>query len=176
MSMANPQVAPLAQRCHAFDLLATLVAVVDTQARVCFANAALEDMLGLSRRALQGASLLDYVSEGQTLTQALADADKYRFSALRYDARLLRANQETTPVHVIVAPGEQANEVLIEFLPQAQQARQDREDRMVSQAQAHKELIRNLAHGPRLGLGITPRTPLILAFPRARLAPTWHAQ
>ena len=153
MSTAKPQAAPLAQRYQAFDMLATLVAVVDTQARVAFANAALEDMLGVSRRALQGASLLDYVSEGPTLSQALADADKYRFSALRYDARLLRANQETTPVHVIVAPGEQADEVLIELLPQEQQARQDREDRMVSQAQANKELIRNLAHEIKNPLG-----------------------
>jgi two-component system nitrogen regulation sensor histidine kinase GlnL len=87
------------------------------------------------------------------LSQALADADKYRFSALRYDARLLRANQETTPVHVIVAPGEQADEVLIELLPQEQQARQDREERMVSQAQANKELIRNLAHEIKNPLG-----------------------
>jgi two-component system nitrogen regulation sensor histidine kinase GlnL len=83
----------------------------------------------------------------------LADADKYRLSALRYDARLLRANQETTPVHVIVAPGEQVDEVLIELLPQEQQARQDREERMVSQAQANKELIRNLAHEIKNPLG-----------------------
>ena len=144
---------PLAQRYQAFDMLATLVAVVDAHARVCFANAALEDMLGVSRRALQGASLLDFLSEADTLSQALDDADKYRFSALRYDARLLRANQETTPVHVIVAPGEQADEVLIELLPQEQQARQDREERMVSQAQANKELIRNLAHEIKNPLG-----------------------
>ena len=153
MSLNPPPTLPLAQRYQAFDMLATLVAVVDTQARVCFANAALEDMLGVSRRALQGASLLDFVTEAETLSQALADADKYRFSALRYDARLLRANQETTPVHVIVAPGEQADEVLIELLPQEQQARQDREERMVSQAQANKELIRNLAHEIKNPLG-----------------------
>ena len=153
MSLNPAPTLPLAQRYQAFDMPATLVAVVDTQARVCFANAALEDMLGVSRRALQGASLLDFVTEAETLSQALADADKYRFSALRYDARLLRANQETTPVHVIVAPGEQADEVLIELLPQEQQARQDREERMVSQAQANKELIRNLAHEIKNPLG-----------------------
>ena len=153
MSLNPPPSLSLAQRYQAFDMLATLVAVVDTQARVCFANAALEDMLGVSRRALQGASLLDFLSEADTLSQALADADKYRFSALRYDARLLRANQETTPVHVIVAPGEHVDEVLIELLPQEQQARQDREERMVSQAQANRELIRNLAHEIKNPLG-----------------------
>lgn len=101
MSPNPPPSLPLAQRYQAFDMLATLVAVVDSQARVCFANAALEDMLGVSRRALQGASLLDFLSEADTLSQALADADKYRFSALRYDARLLRANQETDRKSVV---------------------------------------------------------------------------
>ena len=94
MSPNPPPSLPLAQRYQAFDMLATLVAVVDSQARVCFANAALEDMLGVSRRALQGASLLDFLSEADTLSQALADADKYRFSALRYDARLLLLGQQ----------------------------------------------------------------------------------
>ena len=41
MSANKPLTLPLAQRYQAFDMLATLVAVVDAQARVCFANAAL---------------------------------------------------------------------------------------------------------------------------------------
>jgi len=43
--------------------------------------------------------------------------------------------------------------VLVEFWPLEQQARQDREERLREQAQAHKELIRNLAHEIKNPLG-----------------------
>ena len=39
-------------RFRAFDLLATLVAVVRVDGTVVFANAALEDALGISRRTI----------------------------------------------------------------------------------------------------------------------------
>jgi two-component system nitrogen regulation sensor histidine kinase GlnL len=43
--------------------------------------------------------------------------------------------------------------VLVELLPLEQQARQDREERLIDQAQANKELIRNLAHEIKNPLG-----------------------
>jgi two-component system nitrogen regulation sensor histidine kinase GlnL len=42
---------------------------------------------------------------------------------------------------------------LVELLPLEQQARQDREERLIDQAQANKELIRNLAHEIKNPLG-----------------------
>ena len=72
---------------------------------------------------------------------------------MRYDAVLLRPTQEDLPVHVIVAPTERSGEVLVELLPLEQQARQDREERLIDQAQANKELIRNLAHEIKNPLG-----------------------
>ena len=44
-------------RFQSLDLLATLVAVVDADGAVLFANAALEDALGISRRSISGALL-----------------------------------------------------------------------------------------------------------------------
>ena len=44
----------------AFDSLATLVAVLDADHRVVFANAALEDALGLPRRLVEGTLLVDW--------------------------------------------------------------------------------------------------------------------
>jgi two-component system nitrogen regulation sensor histidine kinase GlnL len=52
-----------------------------------------------------------------------------------------------------VAPADRAGEVLVELLPLEQQARQDREERIIDQAQANKELIRNLAHEIKNPLG-----------------------
>jgi len=45
---------------HAFDLLATLVAVVHVDGAVIFANSALEDVMGVSRRNIQGTNLSLY--------------------------------------------------------------------------------------------------------------------
>jgi two-component system, NtrC family, nitrogen regulation sensor histidine kinase GlnL len=137
----------------AFDLLATLVAVVQSDGTVLFANSALEDALGTSRRMIEGAHLPASFTEPHLLTNALQGAGGNEFAALRYDAWLRRLNHEPIPVHVIVTQTEIGRDIVIEMLPQEQQARQDREDRLADQAQANKELIRNLAHEIKNPLG-----------------------
>jgi two-component system nitrogen regulation sensor histidine kinase GlnL len=142
-----------AARYQSFDLLATLVAVVDDQGAVLFANAALEDAIGTSRRTIEGNSIAEFFAEPQLLRNALVGAVDNEFAALRYEDWIRRANHETFPVHVIVAPTEHRNEIIIELLPQEQQAKQDREERLIDQSQANKELIRNLAHEIKNPLG-----------------------
>ena len=141
------------QRFHSLDLLATLVAVVDAQGRVLFANAALEDALGLSRRSITGSHFPDCFTEPQLLQNALAGARGNEFAALRYDARLKRVAHDVLPVHVVVAQTDVSGEVVVELLPLEQQTRQEREERLIDQAQANKELIRNLAHEIKNPLG-----------------------
>jgi two-component system nitrogen regulation sensor histidine kinase GlnL len=75
------------------------------------------------------------------------------FAALRYDAWLKRAGLESMPVHVIVTRTEASNDIIVEMVPQEQQTRQDREERLAEQAQTNKELIRNLAHEIKNPLG-----------------------
>ncbi|HEX5391069.1 MAG TPA: histidine kinase dimerization/phospho-acceptor domain-containing protein, partial [Burkholderiaceae bacterium] len=142
-----------AQRFQSLDLLATLVAVVDAQGQVLFANAALEDALGMSRRSITGTHFPDCFTEPHLLKNALAGASGNEFAALRYDARLKRLAHDVLPVHVVVAQTDVAGEVVVELLPQEQQARQEREERLIDQAQANKELIRNLAHEIKNPLG-----------------------
>jgi two-component system nitrogen regulation sensor histidine kinase GlnL len=141
-----------AQRFQAFDLLATLVAVVQSDGTVQFVNAALEDALGISRRSIVGSHLPDSFTQPAHLTTALQGAGSNEFAALRFDAGLLRAAREPLPVHVIVTLTE-IQEIIVELLPLEQQARQDREERLAEQAQANKELIRNLAHEIKNPLG-----------------------
>jgi len=138
---------------QAFDLLATLVVVVRGDGSVRFANSALEDALGTSRRTVQGASIFPFFSEPQVLATALEGARRNEYASLRYDARLLRPHGETLPVHVVLAQIDQGDEYVLELLPLEQQARQDREERLIDQAQANKELIRNLAHEIKNPLG-----------------------
>lgn len=135
------------------DLLATSVAVVRADGIVVFANAALEDSMGLSRRSIEGSLLTQYFVESLTLQNAFEGAQTNAFAALRYDAQLHRHAQDALPVHVIVAPTHLAGHVLVELLPIEQQTRQDREERLIDQAQANKELIRNLAHEIKNPLG-----------------------
>jgi two-component system nitrogen regulation sensor histidine kinase GlnL len=85
---------------------------------------------------------------------ALAGAQSNEFAALRYEAQLRRLNHdEPLPVHVIVALTDLPDEVIVELLPVEQQTRQEREERLLDQAQANKELIRNLAHEIKNPLG-----------------------
>jgi two-component system nitrogen regulation sensor histidine kinase GlnL len=141
-------------RFHSFDLLATPVAVMQGQGRVRFVNAALEDALGMSRRTLYDTHLPDYFMDPQPLIMALAGAQSNEFAALRFEAQLRRLHHEDPlPVHVIVAPSDQPDEVIVELLPVEQQTRQEREERLLEQAQANKELIRNLAHEIKNPLG-----------------------
>jgi len=148
------QTTPWGLRFQAFDLLATPVAVINGRGLVLFVNAALEDTIGLSRRTLQGLHLADYFADKKPLEIALEGARSNEFAALRYEASLQRAShEEVLPVHVIVAQTDQADEVIVELLPIEQQTRQEREERLIDQAQANKELIRNLAHEIKNPLG-----------------------
>lgn len=127
--------------------------MVRTDGTVVFANAALEDALGISRRHIEGSQLAEVFTEPQILRQALVGADSNEFAALRYDAWLKHFKHEPIPVHVVVAQTDTPGEAIVEMLPLAQQVRQDREERLMEQAQAHKELIRNLAHEIKNPLG-----------------------
>jgi two-component system nitrogen regulation sensor histidine kinase GlnL len=121
---------------------------------VQFANAALEDALGMSRRSIDGHAAAGLLHRTPALLEnALHGASGNHFAALRYDAWLKRLNHELLPVHVVVAQTDNPGEVIVELLPLEQQARQEREERLIDQAQANKELIRNLAHEIKNPLG-----------------------
>ena len=135
------------------DMLSLLVAVLRIDGSLLYANAALEQHLGVSRRTLEGTDFSQFFTDPALLQTALAGTRSKDFAALRYEASLKRLHQEPVPVHVNVAPTEVQGEVLVELRPLEQQVRQDREERLLEQAQAHKELIRNLAHEIKNPLG-----------------------
>ena len=140
-------------RFQSFDLLATLVAVIDSSAAVLFSNSALEDVLGTSRKTIDGSYFPEVFTEPSQLQSALHGLRENEFSTLRYDAWLKRPGQDAMPVHVIVTRAETADAVIVEMVPLEQQTRQDREERLAEQAQTNKELIRNLAHEIKNPLG-----------------------
>ena len=137
----------------AFDLLATMVVVLDRKGLVRYSNAAMEDVLAVSRRSILGTTFAELFTEPSQLQNALEGVSGHEFDALRYDAALRRGNADPIPVHVIIARTEAVDTIVVELVPQEQQTRQDREERLVEQAQTNKELIRNLAHEIKNPLG-----------------------
>jgi two-component system nitrogen regulation sensor histidine kinase GlnL len=143
---------------QAFDLLATLVAVVRPDARVLHANASFENLLGVPRRAMLATALTDWLIDEQPLRETLAAVVENRIATGRFEALLKRpigagAHPELLPVHVIVNQTENPERVLVELIEIEQQTKQDREERAATQAEANKELVRNLAHEIKNPLG-----------------------
>jgi two-component system, NtrC family, nitrogen regulation sensor histidine kinase GlnL len=140
-------------RFSALDLLVTQVCVVDRESHILFANSAMEDLLGISRRSLQGTPLQAHFEQMQSLTSAVQGVLGNEFAALRYEANLRRLHAEPIPMHVVVSPSDVPGEALVQMIVLEQHSRQEREERLLNQSRANKELIRNLAHEIKNPLG-----------------------
>ena len=139
----------------ALDHLATMVAIVQPDGRCVFVNAAFESVLGLSRRSVLRGSLFDWFVDSQPLRDTVAAVVRNEYATSRLEAQLRRtaSAHDALPVHVIVNQMDRSSNVVVELVELEQQTRQDREERALDQAQANKELIRNLAHEIKNPLG-----------------------
>jgi len=142
---------------EALDLLATMVAVVQSDGALLFVNAMFETVAGLSRRTLMRSSVFDWFVDSRPLQETLASVVRNEVSTARFESVMKRAPVaalEHLPVHVIVTQiDHRTDRVVIEMLEIEQQTRQDREERALGQVQVTKELIRNLAHEIKNPLG-----------------------
>lgn len=143
---------------EAFDQLATMVALVRCDGNCLFANAAFEDVLGLSRRSLLGEPLFDWFVEPQVMRDVVGAVVRNEVATSRLEASLRQngpVRGDPLPVLVTVSQTERdgGRHAVIELLEIKHQTRQDREERALGQAEANKELIRNLAHEIKNPLG-----------------------
>lgn len=154
VSVFLPAAEPLLRHLQALDGLSLLVTVLDGQGRVQFANAALEDALGMSRRHVQGLDFAAFFTDPALLSGALPASQRSGAAVLRFEAVLRCMHQAPLTVHASVSAWEQGGgEVLVELWPLELHTRQQREERLREEAQAHKELVRNLAHEIKNPLG-----------------------
>jgi two-component system nitrogen regulation sensor histidine kinase GlnL len=139
----------------AFDHLATMVAVVAPDGQCIFANAAFENVLGLSRKSVLRGSIFDWFADPQRVRETVEAVARNDFATSRLEAQLRRpaSGNEPLPVHLIANQMDGQPNVVVELVEIEQQTRQDREERALGQAQANKELIRNLAHEIKNPLG-----------------------
>src|SRR5262249_44046323 len=100
----GPTMSP--ERYEAFDLLATLVALVQPDGTVLFVNTGFEAAVGLSRRALARSSLFDRFAAAAPLRETLWAVARNEIATGRLEATLRVAGPAMTaedlPVHVIV--------------------------------------------------------------------------
>ncbi len=136
------------------DLLASAVIILDTQGRIAYANAAAETLLENSFKVIHQQRLSDLFMNGDRLALIFEQARTHQFDEKREDLLLERAGRSPLQVNIIVTTIDDAeNPVLIELRANVQQLKLDREERLLDQTQANKELIRNLAHEIKNPLG-----------------------
>ena len=115
------------------------------------------DVLGLSRRNMSRGSVFDWFVDAQMLRDTVAAVSNNVFSTSRLEAAAQASvgasHGDALPVHLTVNQIDGSRNVVVELVEIEQQNRQEREERALEQAQATKELIRNLAHEIKNPLG-----------------------
>jgi two-component system, NtrC family, nitrogen regulation sensor histidine kinase GlnL len=136
------------------ELLATAVLLLTEGLEISYANPAAENLFELSRRQLLGSSARALFGEAPGLFQAI---DKALASGASYTEQELELGVNGKPrlhlsctVSVIEAPDAM---LLLEFRHIDQQLKIAREERLLEQQQANRELIRSLAHEIKNPLG-----------------------
>jgi two-component system nitrogen regulation sensor histidine kinase GlnL len=139
---------------NGLDLLATAVVVLDEDFVVRYANPAAESLLDTGARSMIGQAFPGLFGEKTEIEDALAESLKthwdYTAQVVTYD----RPGHAQLPLSCVMtridAPG---LPLLVELRPIEQQLRMAREERMVSEQESNRELIRNLAHEIKNPLG-----------------------
>jgi len=136
------------------DLLASAVLILDTQGRIAYANAAAETLLENSFKVLHRQRLSDLFVNGDKLSLIFDQAMQRHFDEKREDLVLERIGRNALHLNMVATViDDPDNPVLIELRENVQQVKLDREERILDQTQANKELIRNLAHEIKNPLG-----------------------
>src|SRR3954465_13973274 len=136
------------------DLLTTAVILLDGRLGGRYTKAAAEQLLSISRRNVLGETIESLFPGAQDfhakLEHSLAEARGF----VDPDLAIASHGQELQNFNCVVTPLEAGEaQLLIEMRHVEQQMRIEREAQRVSQAQANRELIRNLAHEIKNPLG-----------------------
>ena len=133
------------------DLLATAVVALDASLVVRYANPAAENLLSASAKSLLGQPFLQLFDEREALERTLREARTSHWDYSAQNATYRRSRLHLSCVTARVeAPGVA---LLVELRPIERELRLLREERLLAEQQANRELIRNLAHEIKNPLG-----------------------
>ncbi|THF61251.1 nitrogen regulation protein NR(II) [Pseudothauera rhizosphaerae] len=136
------------------ELLSSAVVLVDGGLIIRYLNPGAENLFAISRRKLAGQPLARLLGDPPGLTAALQNALHNNWSYTGQDLRIQRPGTEALHLDCTVSPIEAAGvSLLLEFRPIDAQLRVAREEQLLQQQQANRELIRNLAHEIKNPLG-----------------------
>ncbi|QID18866.1 PAS domain-containing protein [Nitrogeniibacter mangrovi] len=137
------------------DLLSTAVVLVDEALVIRYLNAGAENLFGISARRYAGQELASLLGDASPLGPALDNVLNNNWSYTGKDLRVqLPGRAETLYLDCTVSPVEAPGvNLLLEFRPIEAQLRVTREEVLLQQQQANRELIRNLAHEIKNPLG-----------------------
>ena len=136
------------------ELLATAVVALDEDFIVRYANPAAENLLATGAKSLLGQPFLLLFAEREALERALADALNTHWDYSAQNVTYTRPGREPLPLACSLSRIETSEFALLaELRPIEEQLRHAREERLVFEQQANRELIRNLAHEIKNPLG-----------------------
>ena len=136
------------------DLLASAVLVLNAEERILYVNPAAENLLETSSKMLLNHTLHELFLINEELDDMFRDALAHVFANKRQELTLERPGRDPLQVHVVMTVlDDPVMPVLIELRENLQQLKLDREERLLDQSLANKELIRNLAHEIKNPLG-----------------------
>lgn len=136
------------------ELLSSSVVVLDARLAILFLNPAAENLFAGSSKSLAGKPLAGIVTWSPTLQKALDAALGQGWSYTGRNLELCRADGEKMQMNCTVTPTDVAGaRLLLELWPIDQQLKATREEQLIAQQQANRELIRNLAHEIKNPLG-----------------------
>ncbi|MDR0577498.1 MAG: PAS domain-containing protein [Candidatus Accumulibacter sp.] len=136
------------------DLLSSSIILLDADLRVRYVNPAAEYLLAISGRTVRGSRFDAVAGCSGALTEALSNALAHGWNYSEPNTEIRRNDGETLHLNCAVNQVENGDvRLLVEFWPIEQQIRATREERLLEQQVASRELIRNLAHEIKNPLG-----------------------
>ena len=156
--MSGPPPFPTADEtppsCFGLELLATAVVLLDGDLDIRYVNPAAENLFELSKRQLIGHTAKSVFGDAQALFQAidkaLANGASYTEQELEIGIGGKARLHLSCTVSIVDVPGAI---LLLEFRHIDQQLKIAREERLLEQQQANRDLIRSLAHEIKNPLG-----------------------
>src|SRR5690606_26850122 len=136
------------------ELLSSAVVLVDGRLVIRYINPGAENLFAVSQRKLLGQPLERLLGTPPGLGAALDNALRTNWSYTGQDLTVSRADADPIRLDCTVTPVDSASaRLLLEFRPIDAQLRVAREEQLLHQQQANRELIRNLAHEIKNPLG-----------------------
>jgi two-component system, NtrC family, nitrogen regulation sensor histidine kinase GlnL len=147
-------VVPPSRSFSGLEYLATAVVALDERFVVRYANPAAESLLATGAKTLIGQRFLQLFAEHEALSASLMEARNSHWDYAAQNVTYIRLGREPLPLACVVTRIDGSGLALLaELRPIEQQLRLAREERIVAEQQANRELIRNLAHEIKNPLG-----------------------